>query len=58
MDCPVCNSSLEEDSDIDSGNTDSTCCTHNFKCTNEDCAKHFEIEFTPILITELDYDND
>jgi hypothetical protein len=58
MQCPVCNADLEQDDQIDTTVIDADACTHNFKCTNDDCAKHFEIEFHPVNTIEIDYDND
>ncbi len=53
MQCPECNSNLEEDDEIDTSVIDADSCQINFKCINEDCAKHFCVEFSPIDITEI-----
>lgn len=55
MQCPSCNCDLEQDDQVDTGSVDSACIIQNFKCTNEECKKHFEIEFSPINCNELDY---
>jgi len=53
MNCPECGGSLEIDDEIDTASTYPESITENFKCSNEDCGKHFEIEFTPISISEI-----
>lgn len=59
MQCPSCNNSLEVDDSIDTANVSPECIIENFKCSNEDCGKHFEIEFSPINCVEIpSSDND
>jgi hypothetical protein len=58
MQCPECNSDLETDDQIDTASVDPTVIHENFKCSNDDCKKHFVIEFHPVDITEIEYDDE
>jgi hypothetical protein len=55
MQCPSCNSDLEVDEQVDTSVIEPEIVHENFKCSNDDCNKHFVIEFHPVDITEIDY---
>ena len=53
MQCLECNSDLEVDDQVDTSTVDSSVIYENFKCTNDECQKHFIIEFHPVDAIEI-----